>query len=570
MSSWCPRIFLAAVLASTGFAKAGQQPPIFRGGAVVVPIDLRVVDRLGRTVTDLKASDITLTEDGVPQELRHFSVVVLGPEPGAADVRTAFVRPSLERELTPPKRRVFLIVLGRGRLQEPAKGLDAMLRLVRERVLPQDLVAVLAYDRATAFTSDHSRIAVVLARFRARHERIEQQLRQHLSGLAGVYGSKLLPAHLRADIDDIFRPPDGPIVDRELPPAAIADEARLLSDTRRGADVALTGAPPGLDPAAWYVDAPFDTFVASTRQTLQDLGNLYTGIEYLRQLDGEKHLLFVTEHGLLLPRLDDDRGLAAIASDARVAIHPVLTGGVADYRDPLSTTAAPAAGQQARQAAVISSLKTMANLTGGHASVNTLAEAAVDRVNAATRVGYLLGYSPTNTAWRGQYRRISITVNRPDVTLLYRHGYYGRLDTAPLDRRQVVSTSRMNAAAAYRRDIRDIELRMKADALRETTPARARVEVTIAVKRLHLDDAPPDRVATFDVVLLCLDGGQRIIGQAAESVKLRLDPNSLTRALADGWIYTAHVPLPSATRAIKAVVYDYAADLLGTTTANVR
>ncbi len=47
-------------------------------------------------------------------------------------------------EIPPPLRvaepRTFLIVLGRGRLQGPARGLDAAIAFVRENLLPQDLV----------------------------------------------------------------------------------------------------------------------------------------------------------------------------------------------------------------------------------------------------------------------------------------------------------------------------------------------------------------------------------------------------------------------------------------------
>jgi VWFA-related protein len=581
--SWRPRTFGVGLAALPALSLAliaqtappgasvsqAQQPPVFRGGTAVVPIDLHVLDRLGRPVTDLKASEISILEDGVPQELRHFATVALQPQsPSTVDRPSG--RPSLGRDLVPPRRRVFLIVLGRGRLQEPAKGIDALLRFVRERVLPQDLVGLLAYDRATDFTTDHARIAQVIDRYRTRHEGIEQDLRSHFSGLSGVYGSKLLPAAIRADIDDVFRIPGAPLADREAAPAPVASEDRLTADTRRAVDARLGLALPASlsAPDGDMVESSFDAFVASNRQTMQDLGNLYTGIEYLRQIDGEKHLLFLTEQGLTLPRLDSDRSLAALASDARVAIDSIVTGGIADTRDPRTAAAGPAPGVVARQAAVAASLRTMAELTGGQSSVNTYAEATIDRINAATRTGYLLGYTPTNAAWTGEYRRITLSTTRADLTLLYRHGYYGRPDPAPLDRRQLVATSRMNAAAGYRRDIRDIALRARAEAVRES--AHVRVEVTVAVTRLHLEDAAPDRVAAFDIVLLCLDGNQRVVGQAAEAVKLRLDPGALARAREDGWVYTAHVPRPASARSVKVVVYDYAADLLGSTVALIK
>ena len=61
---------------------------------------------------------------------------------------------------------------------------------------------------------------------------------------------------------------------------------------------------------------------------MQDMGNLYTGIEYLRYLEGEKHILFVTEQGFYTPRLEADASLAARANHARVVIDTIQTGGI--------------------------------------------------------------------------------------------------------------------------------------------------------------------------------------------------------------------------------------------------
>src|SRR5690348_9311162 len=56
---------------------AGQSsdaaPPVFRGGTALVPVDVRVMDKQDRPVTDLKAGDFTILEDGVPQAVAHFS-----------------------------------------------------------------------------------------------------------------------------------------------------------------------------------------------------------------------------------------------------------------------------------------------------------------------------------------------------------------------------------------------------------------------------------------------------------------------------------------------------------------
>ena len=86
--------------------------------------------------------------------------------------------------------------------------------------------------------------------------------------------------------------------------------------------------------AADVMDTTFDEYARQSAQTSQDLGNIYAGINYLKHLDGEKHLVFVSEGGLFLPRLDNDHSIAALASDARVVIDTLMTGGVIT-QDPL-------------------------------------------------------------------------------------------------------------------------------------------------------------------------------------------------------------------------------------------
>jgi hypothetical protein len=67
-------------------------------------------------------------------------------------------------------------------------------------LLPQDRVAVLAYDRATDFTTNHDQISQLIERLRRSNERIEALLAQRFSGLAAVYGSRGMPPALQTEI----------------------------------------------------------------------------------------------------------------------------------------------------------------------------------------------------------------------------------------------------------------------------------------------------------------------------------------------------------------------------------
>ena len=326
--------------------QASQQAPqpTFRTGVTIVPVDVRVLDRDGKPITDLKQSDFTVLEDGAAQDIRYFSARGLVPIPVPEATKPA-VRTRASVPLQEQSARIFLIVLGRGRLQYPSKGVDALIHFVRNRLLPQDQVAVLAFNRSTDFTTDRARILDVLERYKRRHEDVEAKFKHQTSGLAGVYGSLEPSTALQRDIDAIFTGPQGQAA-RTVTPVPLPEREQAATATRRAIDdVARAEIVAGREKqtlgdtfdlmAGELVGLPFDAFVSASVQAMQDMGNLYTGIEYLRYLEGEKHILFVTEQGFYTPRLEADASLAARANHARVVIDTIQTGGIDGGLSPL-------------------------------------------------------------------------------------------------------------------------------------------------------------------------------------------------------------------------------------------
>src|SRR5204862_3636457 len=139
----------------------------YRARATLVPLDVRVVDKKGKSVDDLKPEDFTVLENGVKQEIKHFVPIVISAV-DAASARAALLATTrgAPAEIAPQTPRVFLIVLGRGNLQIPSKGLDGAIHLVRDLLLPQDVVALVAWNRATDFTTDHEWIARAIERYK--------------------------------------------------------------------------------------------------------------------------------------------------------------------------------------------------------------------------------------------------------------------------------------------------------------------------------------------------------------------------------------------------------------------
>jgi VWFA-related protein len=146
------------LIASLAVHAGRQQPPpaSFRSRITIVPIDVRVLDRNGKPVTDLTQDDFTIVEDGVPQAIRHFSTQALTAETPAPGAQPELRKAAMAADLAPQNRRVFLLLLGRGRMKGPSKEIPAVLEFFQKRLLPQDQVAVLAFNRGTDFTTNHA------------------------------------------------------------------------------------------------------------------------------------------------------------------------------------------------------------------------------------------------------------------------------------------------------------------------------------------------------------------------------------------------------------------------------
>lgn len=304
-----------------------QSPPTFRAEAALVPIDVRVVDKGGHPITDLKPSDFSVFENGVRQEISQFLVQTLRAQPSAPE------EPSLRKRvgqtsaaLAAQDYRVFLLMLGRGNLRGPAEGIKGLIHLVRDRLLPQDRVAVMAWNRATDFTTDHERIAQVLERFQQEQIGLDARLARYQTGLIWKYGDHEIPPFLQREIDAIF---GGSEHMRTVKAAVTLQSAKVQEGLERTGDVLLS--PNQADAAsrlrADELGMSFDEFTEEASKTIDDTQSLYTAIEYLRHIDGEKQLIWLQEYGVYFPAVESDRSLGRAASDARIALSMIRAGG---------------------------------------------------------------------------------------------------------------------------------------------------------------------------------------------------------------------------------------------------
>ena len=227
----------------TTAGQRGQAPqqPTFRSGILLVPVDVRVLDRRGQPVNDLRKEDFAIVEDGVPQQisfLERQTLVAGQPDPDAP-LALPKTRP---RDLRLQNRRVFFVVFGRHWLPRAKFGVvEAVTQFLRERLLPQDYAAVSAFGRATDITTDHEAVARVVERLLAYLKAIEE-----LGGVKRVVKTRALytgAPEVQQELDAVFEV--GSVAGRSLPPRAdVPEMRRLLRQIEQNAEGVGRDSPP--------------------------------------------------------------------------------------------------------------------------------------------------------------------------------------------------------------------------------------------------------------------------------------------------------------------------------------
>jgi VWFA-related protein len=408
--------------------------------------------------------------------------------------------------------------------------------------------------------------------------------------LHGLYGSKEIPAFLQSDIDVVFGGSGG-LRPREITPGQISDQTQISSDIRRTADDLqradilagrtgdfLTLPDSGATNTADRLDLSFDQYIAEQVELLHDVSNLYAGIEYLRYLEGEKHLVFVTPVGITLPRFENDKTLAAVASDARVVLDIIYVAGAPVGPQPtvtrdgkISAPVLPTTASIFQQTATVNDMRATAEMTGGQLTAFRSAEYGFAHLDQATRFEYLLGYSPSSAATDGAFRKIEVKVKRPGAHLLYRQGYFATAERVPLDRRQFITFNRLSAAGRYQGQIEDIKVTLEPPALggRGDSP-EILVRGTIRSPRIRFSQADGIYRASLDIAVYAGSDKQETVGEVQRRVDLQLKEATYRAFAEQGASFDIRVPLRARPKYVKVIVYDYAADVLGSGTAAIR
>lgn len=371
--------------AAVGIAP-GQSPapqpvgtPTFRVTAREVLLDVLVIDKNGQPVTGLKASDFSVTEQGEAQVIRRVS-------------------------------------------EHHAMSADEMSKLTSAPALPPN-----TFSNYTPVRNSNASIVLLLD---AMDSPIEAQM------------------SMREQLIDFLKhmEPGPPVaifqIDTEmhLIQGFTSDPKVLLAAAESKRDMPTMNKPTAA-PRNYGGDAVYRrTLMENLRSGMQMLGS------YLAAYPGRKNLIWFTGrvpmtrtgYGFGNPFRDgmtvsDSEGEANELTDvltvSRIAVYPVDTFGLVG---PAGFSAVQGRGMMTRPAMRgipgfdnHANMDQIAQQTGGKAYYNTNNFTRV--IDDVIRTGssyYTIAYGTTNTKWNGEFRNIKVSVDRPDVQLQHKNGYY--------------------------------------------------------------------------------------------------------------------------------------------------
>jgi VWFA-related protein len=372
--------------------KPDSGPTTFTSNTQLVIETVVVKDRSGKPITGLTEKDFTITEDGVPQVIKHFEYEDLPEElnttplePKVADVQIMNKLPHAQIAPETPgnpryrNHRLLALYFDMTAMPPPdqVRALSAAEKFITKQMTAADLVAIMDYSGGAVnvrvdFTDDRAKILSTIE-------------------------------------------------------TLIVGEGQGLDENNADASAVDTGAAFGQD------DSEFNIF-----NTDRQLSALQTAAKMLGSLNEKKSLIYFAS-GLQLNGVDNQAQLHATenaAIRAGVSFWPIDARGLVASA-PLGDATRGSPGGQAMYTGASAlaattnfqrsqdTLWSMAADTGGKAFLDSN-DLSMGLVNAekATSSYYIIGYYTTNEKLDGKFRRIKITLNDQSAKLDFRQGYF--------------------------------------------------------------------------------------------------------------------------------------------------
>lgn len=516
-----------------------EKDDVVRISVTLVQVDAVVTDRQDKPITDLKASDFEIFEDGRPQRLTNFSYISAQPDSPAPPKTEA--RSKAPLPIGPParlrpdqvRRTVALVVDDLGLSFESTVVVrDALKKFVDQQMQPGDLVAIIRTGAGIGalqqFTADKRQLYAAIER-----------VRWNMMGRAGI---------------SAFAP-------------IAADSSGRVTQGREGTPRAED---PGLRGGGALSDKVNE--LRTEIYSVGTLGALNFVIRGLRELPGRKSVILFSDGFRLFNGdqrsqdryqgsqrvLDSLRRLTDLANRASVVVYTIDARGL----QTLAPTAADNIGAKSAEIQSASEsrrqemfdtqdgLQYLAQETGGLAirNSNDLVR-GVKRVLDDQRGYYLLGYTPEQATFRleqgrRKFHKIAVKVKPAGLHVRSRSGFYGIADeeASPAGRTpaQQVLAALMSPFASG-----DVNLKLTSLFGHEAKAGPLlRSLLHIEPRNLTFIKQPDGSYqSVMDVAAVTFSDNGQIVQQEARTYTLRVPSSQFERLMQHGFLYSINLPV---------------------------
>jgi VWFA-related protein len=494
-------VSLAALNAELPLATLAQQAgsqqsaPAIRATTELVLVNVVARDKKGNLIRDLKREDFTVFEDGQKQQVSSFDfeniegLALAGhttPATGTegAVAPTADASAPAQPVLEARDRRLIVLFFDFSAMEPDQidRAVDAAKKYVNSKMQPADLIAIVS-----------------------------------------------LSTNMRLDLD---------FTDNKSKILSMLNAYN--SDSGQGFDNGTTGSSEGAAETSGAFtadDTDFNTFSADRKLlALQSL------VQSVGKLSQKKSLIYFS-NGISQSGVDNQsalRAASAAAVKANVAIYPIDVRGLqalpaggeaqnASLHGQSAYTGASILNDLNSNAATQETLSTLAADTGGKAFFDSNDFSGVfSQVQKDTSAYYILGYTSSNHLKDGRFRHIKVVLNRPDIKLEYRAGYYAGRDFEHLNRTDREQQIQDELAS----DLPATDVAVYAGASyfrRDDSHYLLSVSLVVPGSQIPFVQEKDKDNATLDIAGVVLEGGKYQVGQLRDTVKLAVDSTQQVR-----------------------------------------
>jgi VWFA-related protein len=376
---------LTAVSIATGSSALWaqtDQAPVFRSGVEVMEVDVTIVDAKGMPVRDLRAADFTVTVDGQPRRVvsAEFISASYTPSSEPAKPRDPYVSNNTDRR----PGRLIMVVVDRNNIDthtiRTAQG--AMKQFVTS-IAPEDRLALFtipAPGPSVDFTTNHKQVLDAITRIIGSDD--AQTSRYNVSDYEAV----------------TFETRSNPIATQALLYRACGDtDPNTMSPCDRDVEMEALG-------IATHIK----------HLTAQSVSAYAALLANLRDVEGPKSMIIMSQGLMLDTSQSDATHLAALAAEARVSVNVMMfsqaTGNASQGR--LSETMSQ--DRDMREAG----LETLSSRSRGSLfRVLTNPEFVFERLRNELSGYYMLGVEPLDRDRDGRSHQIRVQVARQNVQI---------------------------------------------------------------------------------------------------------------------------------------------------------